>query len=113
MKLAFISGPYRADSEWEVLQNIRKAEKYAGKYWKLGYAVICPHKNTAFMGGLCPDETWLKGDLEILKRCDVIVMIPGSANSIGACDELDLALEMGIQVIYEDPAFKVRKANRG
>ena len=102
MKLAFISGPYRPSNGKTVLENIRHAEKYAIKYWRLGYAVICPHLNTAFFTGLCPDETWLKGDLEILKRCDVIVMIPGSMESHGACAELDIALESGIQVVYDD-----------
>jgi len=113
LKVAYIAGPYRPSNGKTVLENIRHAERYAIKYWKLGYAVICPHLNTAHFDGLCPDETWLKGDLEILKRCDVIVMIPGAANSSGACKELDLALESGIQVIYEDPIFKVRKANHG
>ena len=59
MKVAFISGPYRGKTESDVVANIRHAEKYALKYWQLGYAVICPHKNTALFGGLAPDEVWL------------------------------------------------------
>lgn len=102
MKLAYIAGPYRADTINGIVQNIRNAEKVAMKYWKKGYAVICPHKNTALFDGICPDETWLKGDIEILKRCDVIIMAPGWVKSEGACIEHDFAIKYGLEIIYED-----------
>ena len=104
MKLVYIAGPYRADSEWEVKMNIDKAEAVALKYWQAGYAVFCPHKNCAFMGGSCPDETWLEGGLTILKRCDAIVMMNGWGNSPGACRELELAQELNIPFFFDiDP----------
>ena len=99
-KIAYIAGPYRASCEWDILQNIRRAEAVALQYWKLGYTVICPHKNTAFFGGALPDTVWLEGDIEILKRCDVIVMIPGWEDSKGALAELKVALEHGKEIIY-------------
>ena len=92
---------YRSDKEWDVLSNIRHAEKYAIKYWKKGYAVICPHKNTALFGGVCGDNVWLEGDKEFLKRSDIIVMIPGWENSEGATEELWVAEEYGKEIIYE------------
>ena len=49
MKLAYIIGPYRADTIYQIKKNIEKAEETALKYWKKGYAVICPHLNTAFL----------------------------------------------------------------
>jgi len=101
MKIAFISGPYRPSNGKTVLENIRNAEKYAIKYWRLGYAVICPHLNTAHFDGLCPDHVWLDGDLEILKRCDVIVMIPGYWKSSGAIKEFQLAHKLGLEVIHD------------
>jgi len=101
MKVAYIAGPYRADTPSGIVENIRKAEAVAIKYWKLGYAVICPHRNTALFDGLCPDETWLKGDIEILKRCDVIVMMKTWKHSSGALDELAEAVEAGLKVIYD------------
>jgi len=102
VKVAYIAGPYRGKTESDVVANIRHAEKYAIKYWRLGYAVICPHKNTALFGGLAPDEVWLKGDLEILKRCDVVVMIPGWRASFGAMDEEEFARKVGLNIIYEN-----------
>ena len=84
MRVAYIAGPYRAKNGRTVIENIREAEAVAIKYWKKGYAVICPHLNTAFFDGLCPDQVWLNGDLEILRRCDTIVMMHGHRDSVGA-----------------------------
>src|SRR4051812_24706808 len=46
MKLIYIAGPYRAATEWQVVQNIRRAEALALAVWQSGAACICPHKNT-------------------------------------------------------------------
>ena len=105
MKLAYIAGSYRNSNAKVVIENIRHAEKYAIKYWRLGYAVICPHLNTTFFDSLdspIADETWLKGDIEILKRCDVIVLIPGWKKSSGAREEMKTALQVGLAIIEED-----------
>ena len=101
MKIAYIAGPYRAKTKWGVQQNIAAAEAVALKYWELGYAVICPHKNTSHFDGAMPDETWLAGDIEILKRCDAIVLMSNYRDSVGACRELVVAMENGLEVIYE------------
>lgn len=101
MKIAYIAMPYRADTPRGIVENIRRAEEVAIKYWKLGYFVLCPHKNTALFDGILPDDVWLKAYLVILKKCDVIVMGPGWENAEGAVDERDSALQNGIEVIYE------------
>jgi len=101
MRIAYVAGPYRSDTVYGIRQNIAAAEAVALKYWKLGYAVICPHKNTAGMDGALPDVAWLSGDIEILKRCDVVVMMQGWTNSAGAFTEHDVAIKEGIEVIYD------------
>jgi len=102
LKLAFISGPYRAETRHQVVQNIMRAEQIAKKYWKLGYAVICPHKNTSLFDGILPDEVWLEGDLEILSRCDVIVMMDTWRESVGATEELKFARDLGMEIIFDE-----------
>lgn len=101
MVLVYIAGPYRSKTTHGVVENIRKAEAVALKYWKQGYAVICPHLNTALLDGELPDEVWLKGDLTILSRCDIVVMMKGWENSKGAIEEHHKAKELGITVYYE------------
>lgn len=101
MKVAYIAGPYRGKTHYEIEQNIRAAEAVAIKYWKLGYAVICPHKNTAHFDGLATDDIWLEGDLELLRRSDVIVMMPNWAFSDGARTEYSEAMDFGKEIIYE------------
>jgi hypothetical protein len=101
MKIAYISGPYRADSPNGIYHNIQKARKVAIKYWGKGYAVICPHLNTAFMDGACPDHVWLEGDVEILKRCDLVVMMKGWEKSEGARHEYKVANAYMIKTIED------------
>lgn len=102
MKVAYIAGPYRAKNGVTVLENIRAAEQVAIKYWRLGFAVITPHLNTAFFDGLAPDNVWLEADLEFLRRCDVVVMMKTWKYSSGAVKEHELALELEKEIIYEE-----------
>lgn len=101
MKVAYIAGPYRAKNGRTVLENVRAAEQVAIRYWRKGYAVICPHKNTEFFDGLAPDEVWLLGDLEIVKRVDVVVAMANYLESHGAVTEVELAKSLGKEIIYE------------
>lgn len=101
MKVVYIAGPYRAGHGRTVRENLRNAEKVALIYWKLGYAVICPHLNTAFFDGEAPDELWLAGDLEIIHRVDVVVVMQNWQESRGAVAEERLARHLGKEIIYD------------
>ena len=101
MKVIFISGKYRAGSEWGLVENIRKAEAAAIELWKQGWVVLCPHKNTAHFGGLCPDRVWLEGDIELLKRCDAVFMLDNWHDSEGAMEEYRIAKELNKEIIFE------------
>jgi hypothetical protein len=106
MKLVYVAGPYRASCEWEVLQNIRRAETLALAVWKLGAACICPHKNTALFGGAAEDSLWLEGDLEMMRRCDAVLCTDDWACSKGACVEVETAKKQGIPVFYQIAELK-------
>lgn len=103
MKLVYVAGPYRAPTEWEVKGNIADAEAAAANLWTHGFAVVCPHLNTAFFGGLVPDETFLAGDLVILERCDAVFTTPRWRTSKGAQGEVARARERGIPVFESVP----------
>lgn len=102
MHIAYISGPYRADAIWKMHANIERARQTAMEYWRKGWAVICPHLNSAFMDGIVPDDAFIEGDLAILRRLDrrdAIVMLPGWAGSEGSRYEHALAVERGLIIL--------------
>jgi hypothetical protein len=101
IKVAYIAGSYRAPSVRGVAENIQAAEVVALRYWRMGYVVICPHKNTAFFDGGAPDRVWLEGDEELLRRSDVVVMMRGWEKSKGA---LHLARELAKEIIFDQDA---------
>jgi hypothetical protein len=73
----------------------------AAEFWRLGYAVICPHLNSALMDGVVPDETFLAGDREFICRMrsgDVLVLLPGWTESAGTMAELAIAVVLGLTI---------------
>lgn len=103
MKVIYIAGKYRdTRGEWHIRENIRTAEKAAQMVWQWGGVALCPHKNTAFFGGLpgCPDSVWLEGDLELLKRCDAVWAISNFHDSSGALAEIAYARRNNIPILY-------------
>ena len=98
MKLIFIAGPFKAENAWEIEQNIRRAEEIALQLWKLGFAVICPHANSRFFFGACPEDIFLEGYKEILKKCDGLILSSPGGQSKGTVEEIKIAEENGIPV---------------
>lgn len=97
-KVVYVAGPFRAANQWQQFQNIRRAETLAFEVWRLGAVAICPHLNTAHFQDALPDKVWLDGDLEIVRRCDAVVLVAGWERSQGAKLEKQLAHELGIPV---------------
>ena len=98
MKLVYIAGPFRASNAWEVEQNIRRAEALALEVWRMGLACICPHTNARFFQGAAVDDVWLKGDMEILTRCDALLLTPNWDTSTGAKLEREEAARRKIPI---------------
>lgn len=98
MKCVYVAGPFRGANAWEIECNIRRAETLALEVWRLGAAAICPHTNTRFFSGAADDSVWLDGDIEILRRCDAVVLTDDWERSSGARAEVSYALQHGIPV---------------
>ena len=100
VRVVYVAGPFRGPNHWAIAENIRNAERLALEVWRAGAAAICPHANTAHFQDAAPDHVWLDGDLEILARCDAVLMTPDWLRSTGAKAEEAFARERGILVFY-------------
>jgi hypothetical protein len=96
--ILYLAGKYRGDID----ANIQAAREVAIKLWEAGHFALCPHLNTAHfeVDCACPEEAYLQGDLDILARCDAIVMLEAWLDSEGAKREHAHALKLGIPVYY-------------
>ncbi len=65
-----------------------------------GYAVICVHATARYWFGRVPEETAKLADIELLKRCDAVVLCADWARSKGTMDEIECAWDREIPV-YE------------
>lgn len=106
MRVIYVAGKYTAESDWETYQNIHHAREASHRLWEQGWAVICPHSNTAFFGGRGSHEEdrekWLKGDFEFIRRSDAIYMLSNWRSSEGAKAELSLAYKLGLEIRWEE-----------
>lgn len=98
MKLIYVAGPFRGDNAWEVENNIRRAESLALQVWRLGAAALCPHANTRFFGNALCSIDKQTGDIEILRRCDAVILTEYWRRSSGARAEVAEAYNRGLPV---------------
>jgi hypothetical protein len=57
--------------------------------------------NTANFDGLCPDQVWLQGDLEILRRCDIVYFLKDWKLSEGSRAEYQEAVKLKKELMFE------------
>jgi hypothetical protein len=101
--LVYIAGPYRAPTTWEIQKNIHNARLWGVIVAKAGAYPMIPHSNTAhFDGAVEGDAFWLNGTLEMMRRCDGVVLIEGWDRSTGAIEERRQAEQLGIPCLEVD-----------
>ena len=100
--LIYVAGPYSATTENPSIEhNIQNAWKVAFKYWQKGYAVLCPQANSYHMDAAAHYNDFIEGTMEMLERCDGVVMMTGWEKSVGARGEHARAKELKIPIHYE------------
>ncbi len=98
----YIAGPYRADTWGKVKANVAHAMDVAAELLSMGYTVICPHSMThEFEMYKLQDDIFLRSDLQLLSRCDLVLVLDNWGNSSGTRAEVAFAQANGIPVIYE------------
>lgn len=111
MELSYVSGAISADTPEAIESNVRAAAEVAARVAERGYAVFCPHTNSHWVTqalenkGLNDSEKalwmfWMQIDLEILKRCDLLITVPGWEKSKGACIEVEWAYKHHVRVYH-------------
>src|SRR5574338_1527454 len=98
MKVIYIAGKYRGPNAWAVEQNIRAAEEVAARVWAAGMVALCPHPLPRHMSGLGDEQVFVDGTLELMRRCDAVVLVPNWRDSAGARAEVEEADRLGIPV---------------
>lgn len=82
--IAYVAGPYRADTPEGQHLHINNARRLAEILWQLGYAVICPHLNSCYMDEIVDNEVFMQGYLRLVEVADVLFMLPDWRKSDGA-----------------------------
>ena len=101
LPVVYVAGPYRAATVRQVQANIWRAQEAALAVWREGAVAICPHGNTMLFDGECDDDVWLRGDLELLRRSDAVLMVGAWQLSRGATAERRLADTLGLPVFCD------------
>jgi nucleoside 2-deoxyribosyltransferase len=101
--LVYVAGKYSADTAEQRMENIKAAGKVAAELWDQGFGVICPHTNTGeFLvpTSSCTYDMVMKGDMDMMSRCDAVVMLPGWEQSKGSTMEITYAQELGMPIYF-------------
>lgn len=101
LSLVYVAGAFTAPTPYGVRVNIQHAEEWSAALISLGIFPVCPHLAVGCFGGLAPESFFLAGTLELMRRCDGVLMVPGWQASRGSVAERAEALRLGIPV-WED-----------
>lgn len=98
--LLYLAGPYSGDT----VRNIENSRQIQIDLAHHGYFVFNPCHNTAHFDLDCDagEEFFMDGDIEAMKRCDILVLRPDWWNSSGARREATVsALAKQPGIVYE------------
>lgn len=106
--LLYIAGPYRGATPWDVAEHVRAAERLGLRVARYGAVPVIPHSMYAHFDQTLPDRFWLDATMEILRRCDGVVLLPTWERSQGAKAECDEAIRRRLPVWVADHDCRTR-----
>ena len=107
LKYIYVAGPY---TKGDVAVNTRQAILAGETLIANGFVPFVPHLSH-FWHFVCPHpaDYWYQYDLEWLKQCDALLLLPGESN--GAQNEVKVMISWGCQVYHSvDGLLEARDA---
>lgn len=101
LPLVYIAGPFRGPTPYAVRKNVEAARDLGLRVAQLGGYPIIPHTMTCDFDKQLTDEFWLDGTMEMLRRCDAIMLGERWMHSTGARAERDEAFARQLPVFYQ------------
>ena len=109
MKYLYIAGPYAGlhhdyRSYFEIDRNIQRATEAAALLAAAGVGFFNPHGHSAHFETIVPSaskEYWYELDINFMKACDAILMLPNWEKSTGSLEEKRLMEAWGKPVFYD------------
>ena len=101
MPAAYVAGPYRGRTRAAVELNIQSARQVGLQIARKGWSPLVPHANTGHLDLADPqlgDQFWLSATMELMRRCDAVVLAPGWEHSDGTAAEIHEACRLGLPV---------------
>ena len=89
MKVIYVAGRFSAPDQWQRARNVRAAETVAFAVAEVGAMPLNPLANMCNFFATLTDEFWYDGTLELLRRCDAVILVPGWQGSKGVQREID------------------------
>lgn len=108
----YLSAPYTAPTPTGIDLNIANARRVAIDLWNDGFAVYCPHMNTAHFEHLLTRELIMQGDLAILKGMDAMLLQGNWQNSNGCQEEIEVANNNKIPIFESIKQLKQWRNNQ-
>lgn len=103
MKLIYIAGAYTAPTAVQRGANVQRARETAANVAALGGFPVTPHQMQLGIEDAGDEPFWYEGTMELMRRCDAVVVAPMSAASRGVTREVNEAHRLGKPVFYIDP----------
>jgi len=95
--LVYVAGPYRG----KVDHNVMIAEQNAARMAVNSIGFICPHSNGNPHDKLgLPDQYWIESTMEIMRRCDALLIVGDWAKSEGTIGEIQEAKHLKKPVFF-------------
>lgn len=99
--LVYVAGPYRAETREGVELHIQTARAVGLQVARKGWCPVIPHTMLAHLDAAAPsiaDQFWLDATLELMRRCDAVLLLPGWTQSSGTRAEVAEAQRLGLPV---------------